>query len=60
MDTTPIPLGVLEAKRQLASDQEWLWRVVLSLRQSDDTIERGLRCCRESADLLLQLDHGKH
>ena len=59
MDTTSPPLDVLDAKRQLTSDNEWLWRVVIGLRQSDDIIERGLRCCRESAELLQQLDHNK-
>src|SRR5262249_909172 len=30
-----------DAKRQLASDNEWLWQLTISLRQSDEIIERG-------------------
>jgi len=44
---------VLDAKRQLLKDNEWLWQITIGLRQADKIIEAGVRCCRES-DALLQ------
>ena len=31
---------LLDAKSQLASDHEWLWKITIRLRQSDEIIER--------------------
>jgi hypothetical protein len=30
---------LLDAKSQLASDHEWLWKITIRLRQSDEIIE---------------------
>jgi len=48
-----VPPDVLDAKRQLAIDNEWLWQITIGFRQTDKIIEAGVRCCRES-DALLQ------
>jgi len=56
----PVPTDILDAKRQLVSDNNWLWQLTISLRQSDEIIERGLRCCKESEKLLHDLDNQGH
>ena len=55
LHTTPVLPDVLDAKRQLVSDNKWLWQVTIGLRQTDETLERGRRCCEESEGLLLRL-----
>lgn len=52
----PTPPDVLDADRQLASDNEWLWQITIGLRQTDEIIERGIRCYKESETLLHRLD----
>ena len=56
MVSFPIPPDVRDAQRQLASDNEWLWQVTIGLRQTDEIIERGIRCYKESEMLLQRLD----
>jgi hypothetical protein len=57
LNGTPVPADLLDTKRQLARDNEWLWQLTISLRQSDEIIERGCRCFRESEKLLQELDN---
>jgi hypothetical protein len=56
LHAAPVLLDVLDVKRQLDSDNAWLWKLTIGLRELDEIIERGLRCCRESAALLRSLD----
>jgi hypothetical protein len=49
LHAAPVLLDVLDVKRQLDSDNAWLWKLTIGLRELDEIIERGLRCCRESA-----------
>ena len=55
LHTTPVLPDVLDAKRQLVSDNKWLWKITIGLRQTDEALERGRRCCMESEKLLHQL-----
>ena len=57
MVSLPMPPDVRDAQRQLASDNEWLWQVTIGLRQTDEIIERGIRCYKESEMLLHRLDN---
>jgi hypothetical protein len=56
LHTTSFSSDVLDAKRQLARDNEWLWKVTVSLRESNEIIEKARCCCRESRKLLHRLD----
>jgi hypothetical protein len=56
LHTTVLPSDVLCAKRQLASDNDWLWKVTVGLRESDEIIEKARWCCRDSRNLLQRLD----
>lgn len=51
----PFSDNLLGAKRQLAIDNERLWQLAIGLRRSDEIIERGRRCCNESAEPLNRL-----
>ena len=54
--TTALSSDIRAAKRQLAGDNEWLWKVTVRLRESDGIIEKARCCCRESRELLDRLD----
>ena len=56
LHTTVLPSDVLDAKRQLVADNEWLWKVTVRLRESNEIIEKARCCCRESRNLLQRLD----
>ena len=56
LHTTVLPSDVLDTKRQLAIDNQWLWKVTIGLRESDEIIENARCCCRESKKLLDRLD----
>ena len=56
LHTTVLPSDVLDAKRQLLRDNEWLWKVTVGLRKSDEIIEKARCCYRESKNLLQRLD----
>lgn len=55
MVSLPMPPDVVDANRQLARDNEWLWQITIGLRQTDEIIEQGIR--KESATLLHRLDN---
>jgi hypothetical protein len=57
MVSLPMPPDVVDANRQLARDNEWLWQITIGLRQTDEIIEQGIRCYKESATLLHRLDN---
>jgi len=57
MVSLPTPRDVLDANRQLASDNEYLWRITVGLRQTDEIIEQGIRCYKETEMLLRRLDN---
>ena len=52
-----MPPDVRDAQRQLVGDNEFLWRIIIGLRQTDEIIERGIRCYKKSATLLHRLDN---
>jgi len=52
-----VPPDVIDANRQLTTDNEFLWQIIIGLRQTDEIIERGIRCYKESEMLLHRLDN---
>jgi hypothetical protein len=52
-----VPPDVIDANRQLTTDNEFLWQITIGLRQTDEIIERGIRCYKESEMLLHRLDN---
>jgi len=48
---------VVDANHQLATDNEWLWQITIGLRKTDEIIERGIRCYKESEMLLHRLNN---
>ena len=52
---TGLSSDVRDAKRQLVADNEWLWKVTIRLRESDEIIEKARCCCKESKKLLHRL-----
>jgi hypothetical protein len=60
LHTTTLSSDVLDAKRQLVRDNEWLRKVIVGLRESDQIIEKARCCCRESKKLLHRLDIQNH
>jgi hypothetical protein len=56
LHATALSSDVLDAKRQLTSDNEWLWKVTVGLRESHEIIEKARCCCRDSRSLLQRLD----
>jgi len=57
MVSLPMPPDVRDAHRQLVGDNEYLWQITIGLRQTDEIIERGIRCYKESEMLLHRLDN---
>ena len=55
-NTTSLSQDIRDAKRQLVADNEWLWKVTVRLRESNEIIEKARCCCRESRELLDRLD----
>jgi len=56
LHTTALSSDIRAAKRQLVADNEWLWKVTVRLRESNEIIEKARCCCRESKKLLHRLD----
>jgi hypothetical protein len=52
-----VPPDVIDANRQLTTDNEFLWQITIGLRQTDEIIERGIRCYKESEMLLHRLNN---
>ena len=57
MVSLPMPPDVRDAHRHLVGDNEYLWQITIGLRQTDEIIERGIRCYKESEMLLHRLDN---
>src|SRR5262249_675076 len=56
LHTTSFSSDVLDAKRQLARDNEWLWKVTVSLRESNEIIQKPRCSSTASRKLLHRLD----
>jgi len=56
LHTTALAPDLRDAKRQLVAGNEWLWKITIGLRESDEIIGKARCCCRESKKLLHRLN----